>query len=125
MQAPVLLKCTIGFVVEKSTRMMAFTIILHWSFQAARNGCQSKIVLQKNMVFKLIIVTNIISIFSYRYVCKSDQEVAHSENHPSALLTAASPKTKKSIAGFRGACATKRKSTEGKSSCAFAKKQKI
>ena len=61
---------------------------------------------------------------AYRYVCKSDQEVAHSENHPPGLLTAASPKTKKSIAGFRAACATKRKSTEGESSCAVAKKRK-
>ena len=51
---------------------------------------------------------------AYRYVCKSDQEVAHSENHPPGLLAAASPKTKKSIAGFRVACATKRKSKEAK-----------
>ena len=44
---------------------------------------------------------------SYRYVCKSDQEVAHSDNHPPGLLTAASPKTKKSIAGF-GAAGSKK-----------------
>ena len=61
---------------------------------------------------------------AYRYVCKSDQEVAHSENHPPGLLTAASPKTKKSIAGFRAVCTTKMKSREGESSCAVAKKRK-
>ena len=61
---------------------------------------------------------------AYRYVCKSDQEVAHSENHPPGILTAASPKTKKSIIGFRTACATKRKSTVGESSCAVVKKRK-
>ena len=61
---------------------------------------------------------------AYMYACKSDQGVAHSENHPPRLLTAASPKTKKSIAGFCAACATKRKSTEGESSCAVAKKRK-
>ena len=60
----------------------------------------------------------------YRYVCKSDQEVAHSESIPAGLLTAASPKTKKSVAGFRAACATKKNSTEGESSCAVAKKRK-
>ena len=59
---------------------------------------------------------------AYRYVCKSDQEIAHSENHPPGLLSTASPKTKKSIAGFRSACDTKRQSTEGESSCAVAKK---
>ena len=40
---------------------------------------------------------------AYRYVFKSDQEVAHSKNHPPGLLTAASPKSK-SIAGFRAVC---------------------
>ena len=59
-----------------------------------------------------------------RYVCKTDQEVGHSENHPPGPLTAASSKTKKSFAGFCAACATKRKSTERESSCAFAKKRK-
>ena len=50
------------------------------------------------------------------------QEVAHFENHPLELFTATSPKTKKSLAGFRAA--TKRKSTEGESSCGDAKKLK-
>ena len=60
----------------------------------------------------------------YRYVFKSGQEVAHSENHPAGLLKAASPKTKKSIAGFHtAACATKKKSTEGESSCGVARKR--
>ena len=61
---------------------------------------------------------------SYRCVCKCDQEVAHSENHPPGILTAASPKTKKSIAGFHAACVTKRMFTEGESSCGVVKKQK-
>ena len=39
-------------------------------------------------------------------------------------MTAAHPKTKKSTAGFRAACATKRKSTEGEFSCGFGKKRK-
>ena len=60
----------------------------------------------------------------YRYACISDQEVVHSENHPLGLLTAVSPKTKKSIARFRAACATKKNSTERKSSCAVSKQQK-
>ena len=66
------------------------------------------------MVFKSRLVTNLNFYLSvYRYVCKSDEEVAHSEIHPPGLLTAASRKTKMSIAGFRAACVTKRKSTEG------------
>ena len=32
---------------------------------------------------------------SYRYVCKEDEEVFHSENHPENLLSASSPATKK------------------------------
>ena len=64
------------------------------------------------------------SLSAYRYVCKSDQEVAHSENHPTGLLTSASLKTEKSIAGFHAACATKRKFTEEEFSCGIAKKQK-
>ena len=39
-------------------------------------------------------------------------------------MTAASSKTKMSIAGFRAACATKMNSKEGESSCAVAKKSK-
>ena len=39
-------------------------------------------------------------------------------------MTGASSKTKNSIAGFRAACATKMRSTEGESSCGFGKKQK-
>ena len=35
---------------------------------------------------------------AYRYVLKSDQEVALSENHPPGLLTAVSPKLEKSTA---------------------------
>ena len=61
---------------------------------------------------------------AYRHVCKSDQEVANSENYPPGLLTTASPKTKKSVVGFRATCATKRKSIEGESSCPVAKKRK-
>ena len=61
----------------------------------------------------------------YRYVCKSDQEVAHSENHLPGLLTTASPKTKKSITGFRSACHIKRQSTEGESSCAVQRSEKV
>ena len=54
---------------------------------------------------------------AYRYVCKSDQEVAHSENHLPGLLTAASE--------FRATCATKRKSTEGESSVVLQKSEKF
>ena len=39
-------------------------------------------------------------------------------------MTVASPKTTKSVAGFCGACAKKRKPIEGESSCAVAKKRK-
>ena len=60
---------------------------------------------------------------TYRYVCKSNQQVAHSENHPPGPLTAASPKTKNSIAGFHAACAKKWKSTDGESFRAVAKKR--
>ena len=60
---------------------------------------------------------------AYRNICKSEQEVAHSDNGPPGLLTAVPPKTKKSVAGFRAACATKRKSTEGESSCGVVKKR--
>ena len=62
---------------------------------------------------------------SYMYICKSDQKVVHNEKHTLEFLVAASPKTKKSVTVFRAACATKRKSTEEKSSCCVAKKQKI
>ena len=61
---------------------------------------------------------------AYRYVCKSDQEVTHSENHARGLFTGVSPKTKKSIKRFRAVCATKKKSIERESSCAVPKKRK-
>ena len=62
MQAAVLLKWTIELVPERSTIMIAFTIIAHWSWKAAKNDCQSKIDLQKKMAFKPVLVTNLISI---------------------------------------------------------------
>ena len=62
---------------------------------------------------------------AYSYFYKSDQEVAHSKKHPPGLLTAASPKAKKSVEGFHAACDQKRKSTEGESSRVLGKKQKI
>ena len=57
-----------------------------------------------------------------RDVCKSDQEVAHGEK--SSTKAFESCLFKKSIAEFHTACATERKSTEGESSCAVAKKRK-
>ena len=60
----------------------------------------------------------------YRHICKSDQEVAQSESHPPGFLTDVCPKSKKSIAGFRAACATKRKSTEEQYFCGVVKKRK-
>ena len=59
-----------------------------------------------------------------RYVYKNGQGVAHSENHPPALLTVTSPRTKKSTAGFRAGCSAKRKSTEKDFSRGFSKKRK-
>ena len=59
----------------------------------------------------------------YKDVCKSDQEVIHSENPPPWLLSVASPKTNKSIAGFSTTCATIRKFTEGEYSHGVAKKR--
>lgn len=47
-------------------------------------------------------------ISAYRYLCKSDENVAHSQGHPN-LKEIASPKTKKSIASNRAA-SRKRKS---------------
>ena len=47
-------------------------------------------------------------ISAYRYLCKSDSDVAHSEEHPN-LKDISSPQTKKSIAGNRAA-SRKRKS---------------
>ena len=125
MQAPVLLNWTVDLVSERSTRMMVFTIIAHWSWQAAKNDSQS----EKKIAEKHGIQVNFndkhnFCLSGYRYVFKSGQEVAHSENHPAGLLTAASPKTKKSIAGFHAAaCATKKKSTEGESSYGVARKR--
>jgi len=55
---------------------------------------------------------------AYRYVCKQDKQVAHSPNHPEGLLSAASPITKKSIAGFRASCTAKRNSKTGEQTVA-------
>ena len=46
---------------------------------------------------------------SYRYVCKSDTSVYHSDNHPTGLLSANSPVTKKGVQVFK-ANAQKRRS---------------
>ena len=56
---------------------------------------------------------------AYRYVCKEDDEVAHSENHPN-LTDAASPPTKRSIAANR-----KRSSSAGESSSSSTKKRRV
>ena len=128
MQTLVLLKWTIGLVLERSTKMMAFIIIAHWSWQAAKNGCWSKIELWKKQCVQVSFSDkHNYHLPAYKYFCKSGQEVAHSENHPPRLLTATSPKTKKSLAGFHAACAacaTKRNSAERESFCAVAKKRK-
>ena len=47
-------------------------------------------------------------IYAYRYVCKADRNVAHSDNHPD-LSQVGSPRTKASTAALREAC-RKRKS---------------
>ena len=61
---------------------------------------------------------------TYSYVCKSDQEVAHSENNPTGLLKAAFPQTKKSISRLHAACVTKMKYVEEEPSCGVGKKRK-
>ena len=123
MQELVLLKWTIGLVPERSTRMMAFTIIARWSWHkkwlSVKNRISEKHGIQVSFSDK-----HNFYLSAYTYVCKSDQEVAGSENHPAGLLTAASSQTKKSIAGFCTTCAEKRNFIEVESSCAVAKKQK-
>ena len=118
-----LLKWTVGLGPERSTRMMAFTIIARWSWHkkwlSVKNRISEKHGIQVSFSDK-----HSFYLCAYRYVCKSEQEVAHSENHPSGLLTAASPQTKKSIAGFRTTCAKKRNFIEVESSYAVAKRQK-
>jgi len=59
---------------------------------------------------------------AYRYVCKQDQQVTHSTNHPEGLLSANSPKTKKSIAGFRASCAAKKNSNSESTEASAPKK---
>ena len=103
---------------DKPTRR-ATGIYIHCIFKPYFSNYNERTITQVNFSGK-----HNFYLSAYRYVCKSDQEVPHSENHLPRLLTAASPKTKKSVAGFRAACATKRKSTEGESSCAVAKKRK-
>ena len=73
------------------------------------------------MVFKWISVKNVISICLHTGICKSDQDVAHSGNHPPERLTAALPKT---VAAFWGASTTKRKSAEGECSHGVERKKK-
>ena len=92
-------------------------------------GCKKWLSVKKRIAEKHCIQVNFSDKYNfyfsaYRNICKSKQEVAHSENHPPGPLTAVSPKTKKSIAGFRAACAAKTKSTEGKSPCGVVKKQR-
>ena len=61
---------------------------------------------------------------TYRYVCKSDQEVYHSENNPPGLLKAAFLQTKKSISRLHAACVTKMKYVEEEPLCGVGKKRK-
>ena len=103
---------------DKPTRR-ATGIYIHCIFKPYFSNYDERTITQVNFSGK-----HNFYLCAYRYVCKSDQELAHSKNHPPGLLTAASPKTKMSIARFHAACATKRKSTEGESSWAVATKQK-
>ena len=73
------------------------------------------------MVFKWISVKNVISICLHTGICKSDPDVAHSENHPPERLTAALPKT---VEAFWGASTTKKKSAEGECSHSVERKKK-
>ena len=45
---------------------------------------------------------------AYRYVCKTDEDVTHSSNHPD-LKDIGSPKTKKSMKAYQEKCKQKRK----------------
>ena len=86
---------------------------------AAKNGITEKHNIPVN-------VCNMLNFYlsAYRYVCKSNPEVAYNENHAPGLLRVASLKTKKLIAGFRATCATNRKSTKGETSHGLVKRQK-
>ena len=61
---------------------------------------------------------------AYRRVCKCDQKVSHSENHPPGILTPVSPKTKSQLQDFVLSVPQKKKKTERESSCGVAKKRK-
>jgi len=50
---------------------------------------------------------------SYRYVCKSDTEVAHSAEHPKELLFSASPQTKSCSRASKQANNKRRSSVQG------------
>lgn len=60
---------------------------------------------------------------SYRYVCKTDKDVAHSDGHPQGLLLAESPQTKKCIKAAKEVC-RKRRINSGESSKTTKKKAK-
>jgi len=93
----------------------------HYHCALKLTGCKKWLSIKTRIVEKHGIQVNFSDnhnfyLSAYRYVCKSDKDVAHSENHPTGLLRTHSPKTKNSIAGFRAACATKRKSSVGECS---------
>ena len=96
---------------------MKLTVFKKWL--SVKNGIAEKHDIQVSFSDK-----HNLYLSAYSYVCKSDQEVTQSKKHPPGLLTAVSPKAKKSVEGFHAACAQKRKSTEGESSRVLAKKQK-
>ena len=76
-----------------STRMMTFGIIARWSWQAenkwlsVKNKIAEKDGIQVNFREK-----HCFYLSAYNDVCKSDQELAHSEKNPLGLLTPASQK---------------------------------
>lgn len=53
---------------------------------------------------------------AYRYVCKTDKNVAHSLDHPKDLLLNQSPKTKKAIYATQSSAAKRRKSKSSEQS---------
>lgn len=60
---------------------------------------------------------------SYRYVCKEDEEVVHSKNHPPNLLSTHSPKTKSCIQASKVANRKRRSESSQQSSSSHSKKR--
>ena len=99
----------------------------HYHCAVKLNGTKKWLSVKENISKKHNIVVNFSDshdfyISAYRYLCKQDENVAHSKNHPD-LKEASSPITKKSIAGNKAA--TRKRYSQSSSSTVQSKRKRL